>query len=60
MEVVGEAPTGDEAVDQARTLKPHVVLMDLSMPGSSGLDSQNRRIELGYENPRPHDTGRPN
>ena len=30
----GEVSTGDDAVDQARILKPHVVLMDLSMPGS--------------------------
>ncbi|MCH7857980.1 MAG: response regulator transcription factor, partial [Gemmatimonadetes bacterium] len=34
MEVVGEVSTGDDAVDQAQILKPHVVLMDLSMPGS--------------------------
>ncbi len=37
MEVVGEARTGLEAVEQARRLKPDVVLMDLSMPEMNGL-----------------------
>src|SRR3546814_9470909 len=31
IEVVGEASTGDEAVDLARALKPTIVVMDLSM-----------------------------
>ena len=35
--VVGEAADGDEALRKARELKPHVVLMDISMPGMNGL-----------------------
>jgi NarL family two-component system response regulator LiaR len=35
--VVGEAQNGQEAIDQALRLKPHVVLMDLVMPGIDGL-----------------------
>jgi DNA-binding NarL/FixJ family response regulator len=35
MRVVGEAATGREAVDQARTLVPDVVLMDIKMPDPS-------------------------
>jgi DNA-binding NarL/FixJ family response regulator len=31
--VVGEAQDGQEALEQARELKPDVVLMDLLMPG---------------------------
>ena len=38
-EVVGEATTGDEAVDLARSLRPDVVVLDLAMPGMSGLDA---------------------
>jgi len=40
--VVGEAASGDEAVDQVRRLHPDVVLMDLSMPGSDGLEATRR------------------
>ena len=37
IDVVGEARDGREAVDQARRLKPDVVLMDLAMPEVNGL-----------------------
>ena len=36
MEVVGEAATGREAVDLARTLHPDVILMDMIMPEMDG------------------------
>jgi DNA-binding NarL/FixJ family response regulator len=36
MRVVGEAATGQEALEQARSLVPDVVLMDIKMPDASG------------------------
>ena len=37
--VVGEAADGAEAIERARTLLPDVVLLDLSMPGMSGVEA---------------------
>ncbi|HJX46272.1 MAG TPA: response regulator [Gaiellaceae bacterium] len=37
--VAGEAGNGDEAVTQAQELQPDVILLDLSMPGRTGLDA---------------------
>ena len=37
--VVGEAASGDEAVDLARELEPHVILMDIKMPGLNGIEA---------------------
>jgi DNA-binding NarL/FixJ family response regulator len=37
IEVVGEASSGDEAVIQAESLRPDVVLMDVRMPDSDGV-----------------------
>ncbi len=39
MEVVGLAANGDEAVALARSLQPDVILMDLQMPGLSGIEA---------------------
>jgi two-component system response regulator AlgR len=39
VEVVGEAATGTEALRQAGTLRPDVVLLDVRMPGMSGLEA---------------------
>ena len=36
-EVVGEASTGDEAVDQYSRLKPDLVTMDITMPSMDGI-----------------------
>jgi two-component system, NarL family, response regulator NreC len=38
IEPVGEAGTGREAIFQARTLKPDVLLMDVVMPDQTGLE----------------------
>lgn len=39
LEVVGEAVDGDDAVRQARSVHPDVVLMDIRMPGTDGLSA---------------------
>jgi len=39
IEVVGEASNGAEALRQVETLQPNVVVMDLTMPGTSGLEA---------------------
>ncbi|HEX3678302.1 MAG TPA: response regulator transcription factor, partial [Galbitalea sp.] len=43
VDVVGEAATGDHAVELALELAPDVVLMDLRMPGIDG-DEATARI----------------
>jgi NarL family two-component system response regulator LiaR len=40
--VIGEASSGEEAVEQCRELAPDVVLIDLSMPGIGGIDAIRR------------------
>jgi two-component system, NarL family, response regulator NreC len=37
MQVVGEAGDGNQAVERVRALRPDVVVLDLTMPGTSGL-----------------------
>ena len=37
--VVGEAASGDEAVELAHKLEPDVILMDIKMPGLSGIEA---------------------
>lgn len=39
IEIVGEVADGEAAVDRARRLSPHVVVMDLSMPRMNGLSA---------------------
>lgn len=39
MQVVGEAGSGEQAITQARTLKPDVVVMDVFLPGMDGAEA---------------------
>jgi DNA-binding NarL/FixJ family response regulator len=42
MRTVGEAGDGDQAVELARSAAPHVVLMDVRMPGTDGIEATRR------------------
>jgi DNA-binding NarL/FixJ family response regulator len=42
LEVVGEAASGDEAIEKVRDLGPNVVVMDIGMPGLSGFEATRR------------------
>ena len=44
-EVVGEAESGEEAVEMVASLQPDLVLMDINMGGISGIEATRRIIE---------------
>jgi pilus assembly protein CpaE len=39
IEVVGQAATGEEAIELAKQTRPHIVLMDINMPGLDGISA---------------------
>jgi two-component system response regulator NreC len=47
MEVVGEASNGREAIELGQTLKPDVIVMDISMPEMDGLAAAKAIHEVG-------------
>ncbi|MBC8270685.1 MAG: UvrY/SirA/GacA family response regulator transcription factor [Gammaproteobacteria bacterium] len=47
--VVGQASTGEEAIDMVKDLKPDVVLMDIQMPGIGGMEATKRCLRIDPE-----------
>ncbi|MCE2397919.1 MAG: response regulator transcription factor [Gemmatimonadetes bacterium] len=49
VDVVGEASSGEEAVNKAQRLEPDIVIMDLAMPGMDGVQTTRRITALDFE-----------
>lgn len=48
-EVAGEVETGEASVDAARELRPDLILMDVNLPGISGLEATRRILAEAKE-----------
>ena len=45
-DICGEATNGKQAIDTVKSLKPDVVVLDISMPGMSGLEAAPHILKL--------------
>lgn len=46
IEVIGEAKTGEQAVEMAEQLQPDIVLMDLRLPGINGFEAMRQILTM--------------
>ncbi|MCP4417074.1 MAG: response regulator/pilus assembly protein [Chloroflexi bacterium] len=46
IEVIGQAGTGEEAVEMAKEHQPDIILMDINMPGIDGISASQQITEL--------------
>lgn len=49
LEVVGAADTAEQAIELVRTLQPDVVLLDLELPGMSGIEAVPALVAAGTD-----------
>ncbi len=49
LRVIGEASNGEQAIEKVEKLKPHVVVMDINMPGMTGIEAAKKIKELRNE-----------
>lgn len=45
MEIIGEADCAKEAIEKAKLIKPDVILMDLGLPDSNGIEATKKILE---------------
>jgi DNA-binding NarL/FixJ family response regulator len=48
-QIVAEAKNGDEAIDTVRSVKPDLMILDISMPGKDGLQVLNELASVGLD-----------
>lgn len=46
IEVIGQAGTGEEAIEMAQQYEPDIILMDINMPGIDGIGASQKITEL--------------
>jgi two-component system invasion response regulator UvrY len=46
IEIVGQASSGEDAIDMIKDIHPDVVLMDVKMPGIGGLEATRRSLRV--------------
>jgi two-component system invasion response regulator UvrY len=49
LQIIGQAESGEQAIDMVKDLKPDVVLMDIQMPGIGGLEATRRCLRVDPE-----------